>query len=195
MKKLYFKYGTMGSSKSAQLLMTAFNYKQKNYQVLLIKPVIDTRDFSQGKAIISSRIGLHSDCITFSTNENLYKLVKSNKKAQVVLVDEVQFCKPQQIDQLKKLTQEDYIVICYGLKTNFKGKLFAGSKRLLEISESIQEIKSICKCGSKAIMNARIINNLVATKGAEIEIGGDERYESMCYNCYLKHKKIPLSSQ
>ena len=189
MKKLYFKYGTMCSSKSAQLLMTNFNYMQKGYNVLLIKPVIDTRDVSNGKTVIKSRIGLKADCTTFSLNDNIYKLVKEQKGTQVVLVDEVQFCTPKQIDQLKKLTLEDYIVICYGLKTNFKGKLFAGSKRLLEIAESLQEIKSICRCGSKAIMNARIVNNMVITKGNEIEIGGDERYECMCYSCYQKYQK------
>lgn len=191
MKKLYFKYGVMGSSKSAQALMTAFNYRQKGINVLLLKSCIDTRDNSP-TPIISSRIGLTADCITFDKTENLIELVKKYPKTQIVLVDECQFCTKEQVDQLKTLTLENKVVLCYGLKTNFKGELFEGSKRLLELAESIQEIKSICRCGEKSTMNARIVNGYVATQGEEIQIGGDESYESMCYECYIKYQTVLL---
>ncbi len=191
MKRLYFKYGVMGSSKSAQALMTAFNYRQRGYEVLLIKPSLDTRESTE---IIRSRIGLSSPCITFSSSTDLIKLCKSVTDAKVVIVDEAQFCTKEQIDALKQLTLDDLTVLCYGLKTNFKGLLFEGSKRLFEIAESIQEIKSICRCGAKATMNARIKNNLVITSGDEIDIGGDEKYEGMCYNCWQRYQTESLPS-
>jgi len=187
MKKLYFKYGTMGSSKSAQVLMTAFNYNQKGFDVLLMKPAIDTRDGSKENPIISSRIGLSRECETFSKDENLYEFVKKHN-IKVVIVDEAQFCTAKQIDDLKKLTLDDIVVLCYGLLTNFKGELFEGSKRLVELAESLTEIKCICKCGAKATRNARIVNNRVVTTGKEVVLGGDESYESMCYSCWLKYQ-------
>ena len=186
MKRLYFKYGVMGSSKSAQALMTAFNYRQKGYNVMLMKPSIDTRESSD---IISSRIGLESPCVTFDKDANIIDIVHSHSEVQVVIVDEVQFCSAKQIDQLKFLTEEDIVVLCYGLKTNFKAELFEGSKRLFELAESIQEIKSVCRCGAKANFNARIANGYVVTHGDEIQIGGDETYEAMCYACYKKYQK------
>ncbi len=170
MKRLYFKFGTMGSSKSAQALMTAYNYRQRGYKVLLIKPSVDSRE---GASIIKSRIGLSSPCKLFDTNTNLCDFVSTFTDTQVVIVDEAQFCTKAQIDELKHLT-ENLTVICYGLKTNFKGELFEGSKRLIELSESIQEIKSVCRCGNKATMNAKIQNNKVTISGDEIDIGGDE---------------------
>ncbi len=185
MKRLYFKYGVMGSSKSAQALMTAFNYRQKGYNVLLLKPSIDTREKNQ---VISSRIGLQEPCLVFDKTTNLFNFVRNQKEVQVVIVDEVQFCTKQQIDELKELTLNDMTVLCYGLKTNFKGELFEGSKRLMELAESLQEIKAVCRCGSKATMNARVVNGKVVTSGNEIQIGGDEKYEAMCYACYKKYQ-------
>ena len=188
MKRLYFKYGVMGSSKSAQALMTAFNYRQRGFKVMLLKPIIDTRDHDVTNPAISSRIGLKEKCITFERDTNLFNLVQSNNGVQVVIVDESQFCTTSQIDELKELTMHDIVVLCYGLKTNFKSELFEGSKRLLELAESIQEIKSICRCGNKATFNALIVNGRVTTEGAEIQIGGDEKYEAMCYACYTKYQ-------
>lgn len=187
MHKLYFKYGVMGSSKSAQALMTKFNYEQKGFRVLLIKPSIDNRDDNGTVRNVTSRIGLKSECIVFNETMNLYDFfLKENnkKKVDVLIIDEAQFCKEVQIDQCQQIS--DHIpVLCYGLKTNFKGHLFEGSKRLLEIADSISEIKSICKCGFKAIMNAKLVNGVVVTEGAEIDIGGDEKYEAMCYSCWI----------
>ena len=191
MKRLYFKYGVMGSSKSAQALMTAFNYSQKGYKVLLIKPSVDTREKS---SVISSRIGLTAPCFTFDKSTNLIDFVlKTDPHTQVLIVDEAQFCTKEQIDELKELTAKDMVVLCYGLKTNFKSELFEGSKRLLEIAESIQEIKAVCRCGSKATINARVVNGLVVTEGKEIQIGGDEKYEAMCYACWKKYQHEKLS--
>lgn len=191
MAKLYFKYGTMGSSKTAQALMTKFNYEQKGFKVLLIKPVLDTRDIENGKTIVKSRIGLTSECITFSKDDNLIDLVEKNRKRQanfVVIVDECQFCTSLQIEQLQVVSRK-YPVLCYGLLTNFKTELFEGSKRLIEIADSIAEIKSVCKCGKKANVNARLIDGKLSLSGDEIMIGGDETYESLCFSCYEKLKR------
>ena len=188
MAKLYFKYGAMGCSKSAQALMCRFNYIQKGYKVLLIKPSLDTRDNEDGVAYVKSRIGLKAKCLTFSTEESLMDLYLSKKdECDVVIVDECQFATTKQINDLRDIA-EFVPVICYGLKTNFKTELFEGSKRLIELSDSITELKSICKCGHKAIINARMVNGKPVTDGAEVVIGGDETYDAMCYQCFKKLK-------
>lgn len=188
MPKLYFKYGAMGCSKSAQALICKFNYEQKGYNVLLLKPSIDTRDYEEGKAVVKSRIGISSPCKVFGKEESLIDLFKEYSKEKyydVLIIDEVQFCSEKQIDECKEIAQS-IPVLCYGLKTNFKSYLFEGSKRLIEIADSIVEIKTICRCGSKATINARIVDGRVVTSGEEIQIGGDEKYEAMCYNCWKK---------
>ncbi len=186
--KLYFKYGAMGCSKSAQALMCRFNYLQKGFKVLLIKPSIDNRDKKDDKIVVKSRIGLSAECIAFDKNDSLTNLYLQNKNnCDVIIMDECQFATAKQIEELRDLT-EFVPVLCYGLKTNFKTELFEGSKRLIELADSITELKSICKCGKKAIINARLINGKVATDGDEILIGGDERYEAMCYSCFKKAK-------
>lgn len=190
MSKLYFKYGTMGSSKTAQALMTKFNYEQKGFKVFLIKPVIDKRNIENGEIVVKSRIGLSSPCSTFDTTTNLFDYVKQNGylgEKCVVIVDEAQFCKTEQIDQLHQVS-EVVPVLCYGLLTNFKTQLFEGSKRLVEISESLMEIKSVCECGKKSIVNARFINGEIVTDGAEIMLGAEETYQSLCYSCFQKLK-------
>ncbi|MBE5746540.1 MAG: thymidine kinase [Clostridiales bacterium] len=187
MSKLYFKYGTMGSSKTALALMTKFNYEQKGFNVKLIKPSLDTRDVKDGKIVVKSRIGLFADCFTFTKRDNLYDFIKKfniNEKS-VIIVDECQFCTKEQIEQLQKISRKNQ-VLCYGLLTNFKSELFEGSKRLVEIADSLQEIKSVCKCGKKANINARFINGKLVTEGAEIMVGAEESYESLCFNCYNK---------
>lgn len=187
MAKLYYKYGPMGCSKSAQALMCRFNYIQKGYKVLLIKPSLETRDNENNVTYIKSRIGLKAECLTFAPDESIMALYEKHKDCDVVIVDECQFATKHQIEELRDIA-EIIPVICYGLKTNFKTELFEGSKRLLELSDSITELKSICKCGHKAIINARIINGKVVTDGEEIVMGGDETYEAMCYSCLKKHK-------
>ena len=188
MAKLYFKYGAMGSSKSANALMTKFNYEQKGFKVLLMKPSLDTRDNDGKETFVASRIGLKSKCYSFTVEANLVDLfdkLNGDNGYNVLIVDECQFCSTSQIEQLKELS-ERFPVLCYGLKTNFKSYLFEGSKRLFEIADSIAEVKSVCKCGCKATMNAKLINGKVVKEGKEIDIGGDEKYEAMCYNCWKK---------
>lgn len=183
MAKLYFKYGAMGSSKTAQALMCRFNYLQKGYRVALLKPSIDHR-FESDKPEVISRIGLSAPCSVFDTNQNLYSWYQQHQhEYDVVIVDECQFCTKNQINQLKQISHE-IPVLCYGLLTNFKTELFEGSKRLVEIADSLMEIKSVCKCGTKATVNARIVNGKVVAEGKEIEIGAEEKYEGMCYWCY-----------
>lgn len=187
--KLYFRYGVMGSSKTAQALMTKFNYEQQNYKVLLIKPTLDTRDSSISHQVVKSRIGLEANAIAFSPNENIETLFETqniDNDYKAIIVDECQFCTKDQIEQLKSLTIK-VPVFCYGLKTDFQTNLFEGSKRLLEIADSITEIKSICGCGKKAIINARFSNGKLVTNGSVIEIGGDEKYKAICYDCYKNY--------
>jgi len=193
MSKLYFKYGAMGSSKTAQALMTRFNYIQKGYDVLLIKPNIDNRDIVNGEIVVKSRIGIYANCKVFNQNTNLFDFIKNlgflaDKK--VVIVDEAQFCTAEQVDQLHDVSTK-VPVLCYGLLTNFKTYLFEGSKRLVEVAESLSEIKSVCECGRKATINARFINNKIVFEGNEIALGADELYTGMCYTCFknLKNKK------
>lgn len=192
MSKLYFKYGAMGSSKSAQALMCKFNYEQQGFEVALLKPAIDTRDVSKdGKAIVSSRIGLSSKCLTFDKNVNLCEYIFSLnqfKANSIVIVDECQFLTKEQVDQLKEVSR-NIPVLCYGLLTNFKTELFEGSKRLVEIAESLMEIKSVCACGKKATVNARFIDGKLVTDGEEILLGKEECYKAICHNCYVSLKK------
>ena len=192
MSKLYFKYGVMGSSKTAQALMCKFNYEQQGFEVTLIKPEIDTRDMSEdGKAMASSRIGLTCDCLTFDRKENLTDFIyniNQFKSNSVVIVDECQFLTKEQVDELKEVSR-NIPVLCYGLLTNFKTELFEGSKRLVEIAESLMEIKSVCACGKKATVNARFIDGKLVTDGEEIMLGKEECYKAICYNCYVSLKK------
>lgn len=191
MAKLYFKYGAMGSSKTAQALMCKFNYEQVGYDVTLVKPVIDNRDIEEESIVVKSRIGLSSPCEVFDSETNLYKFIfglNQFKEKSIVIVDECQFCTAEQIDQLKEISYH-IPVLCYGLLTNFKTQLFEGSKRLVEIADSLMEIKTICSCGKKATINARFIDGKLCTDGDEILIGGDETYKAICYQCYTELKK------
>ena len=153
MAKLYFKYGAMGSSKTAQALITKFNYLERGMSVRLIKPALDTRD---GKKILSSRIGLSSECDEISEGDSILKLYHENP-TDVIIADESQFFTKRQIDEMRTIVNEYNVpILCFGLRTDFKTKLFEGSKRLFEIADSITEIKTICDCGRKATVNARI---------------------------------------
>ena len=179
MAKLYFRYGTMGSSKTAQALMTRFNYITKGFNVLLVKPELDTRSSK-----VSSRIGLEAECEIIEKDQTFAGLVIKHRP-NVIIVDECQFLTPKQVEELKEISQE-MPVMCFGLLTNFQTRLFDGSKRLIELADSIGEIKSVCKCGRKATVNARLINGKVVTKGPEVLIGAEEKYEGMCYHCFKK---------
>ena len=188
MAKLYFKYGAMGCSKTAQALITKFNYEERGMKVLLIKPAIDTRD---GVDLVKSRIGLQSEAYAVDSQENLYDFyTKKHSDCNVVIVDECQFLTPEQVDQLGDIVIKLSVpVLCFGLATDFTTHLFPGSRRLFEIAESISEIKSVCKCGAKATVNARFDDNgYVVYKGEQVVLGGNGRYTAMCRKCWLKIK-------
>ena len=188
MAKLYFKFGAMGCSKTAQALITKFNYEERNMKVLLLKPAIDDRD---GANTVKSRIGLEKEAIAVKEDENLYeKYTREHADCNVIIVDECQFLTPEQVDQLSDIViQKDIPVLCFGLATDFMTHLFPGSKRLFEIAESISEIKSVCTCGAKATVNARIDDNgKIITEGSQVCIGGNDRYVAMCRRCWLKRR-------
>jgi thymidine kinase len=184
MPKLYFKYGAMGSSKTAQALMTKFNYEEKGYRVGLMKPAIDDRD---GANIVKSRIGLQDIGIVITQSMNLYEWFQT-QEFDVLIVDEAQFLLTEQIEQLKHISIEFVPVLCFGLKTDFTTHMFDGSKRLFEIADSLTEIKSVCKCGRKAEVNARLNNGKIVKEGEQIVMGGSESYIGLCYDCWQKEK-------
>lgn len=185
MAKLKFFYGTMGSAKTANALMTKFNFEEKGYKVLLLKPSIDNRD---GENIIKSRIGLQAEAVVIKPNKSLFDLIMiDNKGYNFIIVDEAQFLSYANVEDLKSIVDTYRIpVFCYGLRGDFQSNLFEGSKRLFEIADSISEIKSVCKCGiNKAIINARVNNGKIVYDGDQIDIGGNDKYVGMCYNCWV----------
>lgn len=190
--KLYFRYGTMGSAKTALLLTTAYNFEERGMRYLCLKPVIDTRD---RKNVIRSRIGIERECRWIYPESNLYADIKEYFReigavVDWLLVDEAQFLSAAQVDQLSRLVDDfGANVICYGLRTDFKTNLFEGSKRLFEIADTIDEIKSTCTCGHKTIVNARIdANGDILTEGQQVEIGGDDRYIAVCRKCWRNRR-------
>ena len=186
MAKLYFKYGAMGSSKTAQALITKFNYEERGMRVWLIKPALDTRD---GASVIRSRIGLEAECFPVSRDADLLSLYRENSTAyDVIIADECQFFTEAQVDALRTIVNDYGIpVLCFGLRTDFLCHLFEGSRRLFEVADSIAEIKTICSCGSKATVNARLDGNMqVVTEGAQVMLGGNDFYIAMCHKCWQK---------
>ena len=189
MAKLYFKYGVMGSSKTAQALITKFNYEERGMKVWLIKPQTDSRD---GENMVRSRIGLEAPAYVLPYTDDVYESYKKLSEAvDVIIVDECQFISEAQVDQLALIVIEYNIpVLCFGLRTDFRTKMFPGSKRLLEIADSITEIKTICSCGRKATVNVRMDGSgKIITEGEQILIGGNDTYTPMCYQCYIEGQK------
>ena len=171
MAKLYFKYGAMGSSKSAQALITQFNYEELGMRVWLIKPSIDDRD---GASIVKSRVGLFREADVIFPEDNLYDRYQAGEHYDVIIADEAQFFTPEQIDQLRQLVDEaDLPVLCFGLRT--------------ELADSITEIKTVCACGSKATVNARLdASGTILTTGSQVFLGGNDSYVAMCHRCWRK---------
>ena len=198
MAKLYFKYGAMGSSKTAQALTTKFNYEERGMKVWLIKPSTDNRD---GTNVVKSRIGLSAPCSSIPQTMDLFSVFQDeHSDADAIIADECQFFTEEQIDQLRRIVDECEVpVLCFGLRTDFLCHLFTGSKRLFEIADSISEIKTICSCGSKATVNARFDANWqIVTEGAQVMIGGNETYIAMCHRCWRKkieEQRASLPSQ
>lgn len=190
--KLYFRYGTMGSAKTALLLTQAYNFEERGMSYACLKPVIDTRERA---AVIRSRIGIERQCSWIYPETDIYALAQQmfEDTMSVIdwfLVDEAQFLKPEQIDQLARIV-DDYgsNVVCYGLRTDFRTQLFPGSRRLFEIADTIDEIKSTCSCGRKTIVNARIDSNGdFVSEGDQVEIGGDDRYIAVCRKCWRNNR-------
>ena len=185
MAKLYFKYGAMGSSKSAQALITQFNYEELGMSVWLIKPSVDTRD---GADVIRSRIGLERHAEVITPEQDIREAYRRSGKRDVIIADEAQFFTPAQIDQLRELVdEEDLPVLCFGLRTDFLTQFFPGSRRLMELADSITEIKTVCACGRKATVNARIDGSgRVVTEGEQVLLGGNDSYVAMCHQCWKK---------
>lgn len=190
MAKLYFKYGCMNSSKSANLLMIKHNYEEQGFKVLLLKPSIDNRE---GSDIIKSRVGISADCYMIGQNESVTKYIKDE---EIIMVDESQFLTKEQVNQLHDLSF-NRTVLCFGLLTDFRQELFEGSTRLIELADSIQEIKTVCGCGGKASVNARFSNGKLVTAGEKIHIGGNEQYKALCKICYseLKERENGIKSK
>lgn len=182
--KLFFYYGSMGAGKSAHLLIKAYNLREHGMNVLLIKPSIDTRD---GNNVIKTRIGISQECLMVSPTDNICDIVKDGETfPDWILTDESQFFTEEQIDQLADIVDDfDINVVCYGLRADFRTKLFPGSKRLFEVADTIKELKQICSCGKKAIINARMDSNgNIVTNGNQVEVGGNDKYISLCRKCY-----------
>ena len=186
MAKLYFKYGAMGSSKTAQALITKYNYEENDMSVWLLKPSTDTRD---AVPLLSSRIGLEANAQIATPDTDIYALFRDTRvdHCNVVIVDECQFLTPEQIEGLRRIVDDfDIPVLCFGLRTDFLTRLFPGSMRLMELADCIEEIKTMCDCGAKATVNARIRDGLIVTEGAQVVLGGNDSYIAMCHRCYIR---------
>ncbi|OOM12015.1 thymidine kinase [Clostridium saccharobutylicum] len=193
MSKLYFRYGAMNSGKSTHLMQVAHNYEERGMKVIIIKPNVD----SKGGDRLVSRLGVDRKVdLLISEDDNIFDIIKvylnENRKIDCILVDEVQFMKSSQIDQLFEIAVKiDIPIICYGLRTDFKRDGFEGSTRLLLLAHSIEEMKTICACGKKAIFNGRKLNGKFVFEGEQVAIDeqNDVQYESLCGNCYYKYKE------
>lgn len=193
MSKLYFRYGAMNSGKSTHLMQVAYNYEERGMKVIILKPKVDKK----GGDTLVSRLGVNRKVdLMVSEEDNVFQVIenylKENKQIDCILVDEVQFMKSKQIDELFQIAIKlDIPIICYGLRTDFKMDGFEGSARLLLLAHSIEEMKTICACGQKAIFNGRKINGRFVFEGQQIAIDeqDDVRYESLCGDCYYKYKQ------
>ena len=187
MSKLYFRFGAMNCGKSSALMQVAYNYEENKKKVIVIKSIIDTK----GDNYLESRIGLKRKVdILLEKKESLKKYYDKFKDISCILVDEAQFLTTKQVEELWEITKKlDIPVICYGLKVDFKSNLFEGSKRLLELSDVLEELITICRCGKRAKFNARFINDKFTLDGKEVLIDGSNsnvEYVPMCGKCYLE---------
>lgn len=192
--KLYFRYGPMNSGKSLFLCSTAYNFKERGIPFLILKPCTDTRD--KGNFIKSRALSTKFPCELVPDDLDIFSFVRDLKKRfQWILVDESQFLKPEQVDQLAQIVDELQInVICYGLRTDFMTKLFPGSQRLFEVADTLEEFKSSCCCGRRASVNARIDNSgKIVREGEQVLCGAEDTYVTLCRCCYNKMIRNNLS--
>jgi len=184
MAKLYFRYGAMGSSKTANAIMVRHNYMERGQKVLMLKPRLDNRD---GATTIASRCGLHCECAYI---EDLAD--HDVRQYDCLIVDEAQFLTKAQVEALVRVVDEDRVpVIAYGLRADFQGNLFEGSHWLMAWADTIEEVKTICWCGKKAICNARVQNGRVVKEGEQVMLGGNESYVSLCRKHWAEGKLKP----
>lgn len=193
MAKLYFRYGAMNSGKSTALMQVAHNYQERGMRAMILKPQIDTKG---GRSVVS-RLGVDRDvdCM-LCPDDDAYQIILENQsnhgQVDCVLVDEAQFLKTGQVDQLFRFAVRERIpVICYGLRTDFKLNGFEGSQRLLLLAHSVEELKTICRCGKKAVFNGRKVNGTFVFEGEQVAIDGENRieYESLCAECYFRYSQ------
>ncbi|MBR4081478.1 MAG: thymidine kinase [Clostridia bacterium] len=184
MAKLYFRYGAMGSSKTANAIMVQYNYNERGQKVLMVKPRIDTRD---GERTVKSRCGLATECVFI---EELPEIDVS--QYDCVIIDEAQFLTKQQVELLVHIVDVLNVpVIAYGLRTDFQGNFFEGSQWLMAWADTIEEVKTICWCGKKATCNARVFNGRVVREGEQILLGGNSQYVSLCRKHWTEGKAGP----
>ena len=183
MAKLYFRYGVMGSSKSANALMVRYNYEERGQSALMVKPAIDQRE---GTQVVNSRIGLSFPCVWFEELEQMTH--PAIKRHQCIIVDEAQFLTHAQVDYLTEIVDELNVpVICYGLRADFSGRLFPGSEALLACADIIEEVKTICWCGKKATFNARFDENgKVLKEGEQVVLGANDKYIGLCRRHWME---------
>lgn len=190
MAKLYFRYSAMNSGKTTSLIQTAFNYEERGMQTVIIKPAIDTKaaDF------VESRLGAREPVdILLAANASIDEALAVYPDARCILVDEAQFLQPAQVDELFWFAVgSDVPVIAFGLRTDFQTVGFPGASRLLELAHDLQELKTICRCGKKAVLNGRKLNGTFIFEGDQVAIDGEQsiEYESLCASCYAKFKMV-----
>lgn len=196
MANLVFYYGAMGCSKTANALMTQFQYKEKGLNVWLIKPEIDTRDDIINEdgsvtSLVKSRVGISGVAEVIKANATIVP----PENTDLIICDEAQFLSEFQVDELKAIAETlDIPVYCYGLRTDFRTKLFPGSKRLFELASKTVELEAICSCGNPAIINARFnTKGEIVTRGSIVELGGNDRYKALCYSCWKKLSGGPIN--
>lgn len=182
MAKLYFHYSAMNAGKSTLLLQASYNYRERGMNTLLFTAGLDDR---AGKGRIASRIGFGADAVAFGEADDLFDLIGDHQRSEpvhCVFIDEAQFLSPEQVWQLARVADRLGVpVMCYGLRTDFQGKLFPGSRELLAIADDLREIRTICRCGRKASMVVRLgADGKVVRQGAQVEIGGEDKYVSLC---------------
>lgn len=185
MADLVFKFGTMGSSKTAMALMLRFSYIENGKQVLFLKPRVDSRD---GATLVKSRVGISAEALTYDKNDCIIdKFWDEILDCDILVVDEVQFSTKEQIEEFKIISEEfNKPVFTFGLRTDFQTNLWEGSKRLFELATIIEELSLKCRCGNSAIVNARFNKKGIVYEGKQLELGSNDKYKALCYTCWKK---------